>query len=721
MPDADDEQKPTKLTDLDRRSWKFIAKKTFREFNEDQCFDLAAGLTFYAVLALFPAMLAVVALLGLLGSDRQGTDALMGMVRDVAPGAADTMQSVVTQLTQSHATGFALVIGLAVALWSASGYIGAFGRALNRIYEIEEGRPFYKLRPLMLLITLVAVILAALVALALVVSGPVATAVGNALGIGDTAVTVWNIVKWPVILAVVVAVVAILYYATPNIKQPKFRWISIGAALAVLVWVIASVGFGFYVAHFGSYNKTYGSLAGVIVFLLWLWITNLALLFGAEADSEIERARQLQAGIPAEETLQLPPKDTKASQKTAAADEKELREAQEIRLDADSDPAGRHRQTTASSARNQPAGSSQQPSQGATDDHFERRTRTAAKRHRCGQRRRPHRGGRPGVSGPPDRGAQLGHRQDRMVRHRRILRPPGHGPYRRRHDPGALLQGHDQGRTAPRGRRAADPKPTRPACTPTTAWTTDRTQLSRSAPRIGGPRQPARRQQTHRPRRWRLSHPIGGTVARRDGDGGNRPGPAAQVRRYREPDHDRPGQPRGGPGDPGAHRPRRPTRGRHHRRGSHRCRAHRGTGRGHQGDRAGGKVSLDTETVTEQRRVTEHRPQGPSRVRRRCRRHRRRPPGHPRVRRPAGRLTAQDAVPHPRPRAGRNSSKERAMTMGDRISHAAEEAKGKVKETAGKTIGDERLEAEGDADQASADLKQAGDKLKDDVEDAFRS
>jgi membrane protein len=279
-------------------------------------------------------MLAVVALLGLLGSDRQGTDALMGMVRDVAPGAADTMQSVLTQLTQSHATGFALVIGLAVALWSASGYIGAFGRALNRIYEIAEGRPFYKLRPAMLLITLVAVVLAALVALALVVSGPVATAVGNALGIGATAVTIWNIIKWPVILAVVVAVVAILYYATPNIKQPKFRWISIGAALAVLVWVVASVGFGFYVAHFGSYNKTYGSLAGVIVFLLWLWITNLALLFGAELDAELERGRQLQAGIAAEEELQLPARDTRNIKKLHKKQEKDAALGRSIRRQA---------------------------------------------------------------------------------------------------------------------------------------------------------------------------------------------------------------------------------------------------------------------------------------------------------------------------------------------------------------------------------------------------
>ena len=330
-PAPDDHRKPDRVTDLTSRSWKFILKKTVREFSADQCLDLAAALTFYAVLALFPAILALVSLLGLIGSDQQGTGALMDIVKQVAPGAADTVEGVVTQLSQSHAAGFAVVIGLAGALWSASGYIGAFGRALNRIYEIDEGRPFYKLRPVMLLVTLIAVVLAALVALALVVSGPVARAVGSAIGLGDTAVTVWNIVKWPVMMAVVVVVVAILYYATPNIKQPKFRWISIGAVVAVLVWIVASVGFGFYVAHFSSYNKTYGSLAGVIVFLLWLWLTNLALLFGAELDSEIERGRQLQAGIPAEEELQLPPRDTKASDKIADKDAAELAEARAIR------------------------------------------------------------------------------------------------------------------------------------------------------------------------------------------------------------------------------------------------------------------------------------------------------------------------------------------------------------------------------------------------------
>lgn len=334
-PHPDDERKPDGITDLDAPTWKYILKKTLREFSKDQCTDLAAALTYHAVLALFPALLALVSLLSIFGQGQSGSNALMGIVRQVAPGAASPLQGVITQLSHSHAGGFALVIGLAGALWSASGYIGAFGRALNRVYEIEEGRPFYKLRPMMLLITVVAVILAALVALSLVLTGPVARAVGSAIGLGDTAVTIWNIAKWPVMLAVVIAVVAMLYYATPNIKQPKFQWISVGAIIAVLVWILASAGFGFYVANFSSYNKTYGSLAGVIVFLLWLWITNLALLFGAEINSEIERGRQLQAGIVAEETLQLPPRDTTASDKNDLKDEKEVTEGRRIRIRAE--------------------------------------------------------------------------------------------------------------------------------------------------------------------------------------------------------------------------------------------------------------------------------------------------------------------------------------------------------------------------------------------------
>jgi len=238
---------------------------------------------------------------------------------------------IVIHATDTAAAGIALVTGLLGAVWSASGYIGAFGRAMNRIYEIDEGRPVWKLRPLQLVLTVAGLVLAAAAAVMLAVSGPIAEAVGDAIGAGSIAVAAWNIAKWPVIGICVVLAVAVLYYATPNVKQPKFRWISIGAGFAIIAWLVASVLFGLYVANFGSYNKTYGALAGVIVFLLWLWITNLALLFGAELDAELERGRQLQAGLPAERDIQLPPRDTRVVDKFEAAEQKDIERAGELR------------------------------------------------------------------------------------------------------------------------------------------------------------------------------------------------------------------------------------------------------------------------------------------------------------------------------------------------------------------------------------------------------
>ena len=202
---------------------------------------------------------------------------------------------------------------------------------MNRMYEVEEGRPVWKLRPVQLVVTLVCVVLAALVAMALVLTGPAAKAVGDAIGLGAVAVTTWNLAKWPVMLLVVIGIVALLYYATPNVKQPRFRWISIGAAVAIVVWILASAAFGFYVAFAASYDKTYGSLAGVVVFLLWLWLTNLALLFGAELDCELERGRELQAGLPAEESLQLPPRDTRVARKQRRQREKDIARGRELR------------------------------------------------------------------------------------------------------------------------------------------------------------------------------------------------------------------------------------------------------------------------------------------------------------------------------------------------------------------------------------------------------
>ncbi|HKV19109.1 MAG TPA: YihY/virulence factor BrkB family protein [Mycobacterium sp.] len=331
-PDPDDPRKPDSPTDLTKPSLLFVLRKTLREFQHDQCTDLAAALTYYAVLSLFPALLALVSLLGVFGQGRKTVDAVLGTASGVVPSdAMNLLRPTIEQLVQSPSAGIALVTGLLGALWSASGYIGAFGRAMNRIYEIEEGRPVWKLRPLQLLLTLAGLVLAAVVAVMLAVSGPIAEKVGGAIGLGSVAVTTWNIAKWPVILVCVVVAVAVLYYATPNVRQPKFRWISIGAGFAILMWLLASVLFGFYVANFSSYNKTYGALGGVIVFLLWLWITNLALLFGAELDAELERGRQLQAGLPAERELQLPPRDTRVLDKNEAAEQKDIERAEELR------------------------------------------------------------------------------------------------------------------------------------------------------------------------------------------------------------------------------------------------------------------------------------------------------------------------------------------------------------------------------------------------------
>jgi membrane protein len=338
MPDPESSAKPDSPTDLDKRSWKYVARKTLREFSDDQCTDQAAGLTYYAVLAVFPALLALFSVLGLVGQGQKAVTAITDIMKPlVSQDTLNTFTPVLESLAQSQGAGLALVIGVAGALWSASGYVGAFGRAMNRIYEIDEGRPFWKLRPLMLLITLGAVLLSALVLVMLIVSGPLAESIGTKLGVGSTAVTAWNIVKWPVIGLIVMMVVALLYYATPNVKQPKFKWISVGAAIAILIWVLASIAFAFYVSNFSNYNKTYGSLAGVIVTLLWLWITNLALLLGAEVDSEMERGRELEAGIPAEEELQLPARDTRNIDKAREKEQKDIEMGRAIREQADPD------------------------------------------------------------------------------------------------------------------------------------------------------------------------------------------------------------------------------------------------------------------------------------------------------------------------------------------------------------------------------------------------
>jgi membrane protein len=283
-------------------------KRTMTEFSEDNLTDSAAALTYYAVLSIFPALLAMVSIVGLVGDPQTITRVLTDIVGSIGPkSAVDALKGPIQGLTKSSGTaGILLIVGIVSALWTASGYVGAFMRASNVIYEVEEGRSFIKLRPLQMLVTLVLILLLVVVLLAVVLTGPIAGAVGSAIGIGGTAVTVWNIAKWPVLFLVVVVMFAVLYYASPNAKLGGPKAIVPGAALAIVVWLVASAAFAFYVANFGSYNKTYGSLGAIIIFLVWLWITNVAILLGAELNAERERTRQLNAGVPeAERELQL--------------------------------------------------------------------------------------------------------------------------------------------------------------------------------------------------------------------------------------------------------------------------------------------------------------------------------------------------------------------------------------------------------------------------------
>jgi membrane protein len=312
---AGDAQRPTNAksrtetpTDLPRQAWGGVLKRTFGEFREDNLTDWAAALTYYGIVSIFPALIALVSILGLIG--QSATKPLLDNLGGFAPGPAhEILENALRGLTQSRSpAGILFVVGLAGAIWSASGYIGAFIRASNAIWDVEEGRPIWQTIPLRLVVTIVMLVLLSASAVAVVVTGPLADRVGKLLGIGGAAVTAWDIAKWPVLILVVSLMFAILYYASPNVRQPGFRWVTPGSILAVVVWILASAAFGFYVANFGSYNKTYGSLVAIVIFLVWLWLTNIAILLGAELNAEIERGRQIEAGQPADREPFLPPR-----------------------------------------------------------------------------------------------------------------------------------------------------------------------------------------------------------------------------------------------------------------------------------------------------------------------------------------------------------------------------------------------------------------------------
>ncbi|WP_322871582.1 YihY/virulence factor BrkB family protein [Streptomyces goshikiensis] len=315
-----EERAPDRLSDLPGRSWKAVLRGTLKEFKDDELADRAAALTYYGVLALFPALLVLVSLIGLAGES--ATKEVLDNVQKLAPGSArDVVTDAVQQIQGHSGVGSLLaIVGLVVAVWSASGYIAAFIRASNAVYDMPEGRPVWKVLSLRMALTVTLMVLACASALIVVFSGNLARQVGSSLGIGDTALTVWSIVKWPVLVILVTIMIALLYWAAPNAKGRGFKWVSPGSFLALAIWMAASAGFAFYVANFGSYNKTYGTLAGVIVFLVWLWITNLAILLGLEFDAELVRQRAIAGGLPEGEEPYVQPRDTRAWSDEEAAE-----------------------------------------------------------------------------------------------------------------------------------------------------------------------------------------------------------------------------------------------------------------------------------------------------------------------------------------------------------------------------------------------------------------
>ncbi len=292
---------PEGPTDLGPRSWWRVLKRTFLEFDEDHLFDWAAALTYYTILAIFPGMLVLISVLGLVG--QSAIDPLLDNLRAITPEPARAiLEAGAESLTEAQGmAGIFAVVGGAGALWSASGYVGAFMSASNIIYDVPEGRPLWKTIPIRMGVTVVIGVMLLVSVAVVLFTGRLAEAVGRSIGAGSFLLGAWGVAKWPVLLLLVTLMLALLYWAAPNAKQGGFRWISPGGLLAVLVWMGASVGFALYADNFGSYNKTYGWLGGIILFFVWLWLSNVAVLFGAEFDAELHRGRSIAAGEPEDE------------------------------------------------------------------------------------------------------------------------------------------------------------------------------------------------------------------------------------------------------------------------------------------------------------------------------------------------------------------------------------------------------------------------------------
>ncbi|MCK2036710.1 YihY/virulence factor BrkB family protein [Microbacterium sp. SSW1-49] len=326
---TEDEPSPN---DLDARSWKFVARSVIRKFGQDGAGDIAAGLTFHAVLALIPAIMVVVSVVSLLGKESETVTLVLEVSRAVAsPEVAKGLASVVDMLAESSIAGLALLTGLALTIWAGARYIAVLGRGMNRVYDVEEGRRGWALKLMQLAVSVLLFVAVLAVAALLALSEPVARAIGDALSLGDSVLIAWQILRWPLLAAIVIAAVAFLYDRAPNVRHVKFRWVSLGAGIAILVLIIASALFSLYVSSIVDYDRVYGPLAGAIIFLLWMWIANLALMLGVEFDAAVERARELRAGEPAEFRVRLPLRDDTQIEAKNRRSSEEVAEARELR------------------------------------------------------------------------------------------------------------------------------------------------------------------------------------------------------------------------------------------------------------------------------------------------------------------------------------------------------------------------------------------------------
>ncbi|MBB2890386.1 YihY/virulence factor BrkB family protein [Flexivirga oryzae] len=338
--DEEELERPRDIPDVTAKAdWKVALKRAASKFSSDQCTDKAAALTYFSMQSLFPGLIAVLSLINVFGNGKKTTDSLVRIVANIAgkqPKDLDWLTNFINDVHTQGGGGIALVVGILLSIWSASGYVGGFSRALNKIYEVPEGRPVWKLRPALYLVTIIEIVLIIVVMFALVTTGKVASSIGAEVGIPSRATQIWDIAKWPFVVLIVVFIIGMLYWATPNVLKTKrdiFTW---GALIGFVVWVVASAALIIYLTLTAgaSYTKTYGAFAGAIIFMLWLWITNVAMLFGAEVDAELIRTRQLRSGLPAEEMILLPPKDDQMFAKLDLKAAKEYDTAHQLRLES---------------------------------------------------------------------------------------------------------------------------------------------------------------------------------------------------------------------------------------------------------------------------------------------------------------------------------------------------------------------------------------------------